>query len=1005
MIRKTLWVAVAALLLFGPMQAGLAAGPGVHGRVLGHDEQGSYLGIVAGAKIQFETTGGSPAGQCASDANGYYKIDLAPGEYLYKIKADGYRSEDRGRGMRLTQSQGYAVFNLALTKGQDDPNRQPPEPPKKKLGRLHGRVLEETKTARVGIPDARIMLRREGTNELVTVVSRGSADGQRQAGDYRVTLEAGVYRASVMAAGFETLVDPNSIEIKADEDTERDFVLRRREPTPPADQGIRGVVTVVDSNAKLPAVKLQIAPLTGASLAPIEVPLAANGSFSQRLPVGRYRVTATAEGFPSATSPPAFVFAGRYTLVNLALRHDRVPEPKTTVDVFVYERRKEGESLVGLSGARVALLKKGADAATAQEATTSSNGHAIFAVTEPGEYAAQAFLKGYRPGEGQGVVAPGQSHEVGIELTKEERTPPTEATTLEITAIDAATKRPLNGVRVLARRADQSLAEAARGATNSAGQATLSLPSGAGEYTVLGQLSGYEPAGVKVNVAASQASRAILALRPIAPPVDEPRPPLPPDDRPPPVDPERATAIVRGFVAYREVSGALRAVPDAKVIWERVTPARPSVTQFVATQRQGRFSLELPRGVYQVRIDPPAGFEDLLERVVVEPGMAERYFILRRAERPEPKPGDDIVAVQGTVVAAALGGVAPVRDAELLFVRAGGSERAQSGTKGEFQLRLPADVYRVHVRAKGYRPLDAQSEVRPGMSPLRYTLQREEESAKESRLQLQLIERGRHTTSGIRAVADAKVQVFVGNRLVEQGESNRAGQFSARLRPGSYTVRATKTGFQPATLAVEIADRDVNEQMTLVREAAPEPEPDRKGALMVRVTQPATRPSKTIKASGLPLPGAQVSIFRGSSRVAGGTTDGSGVFRAPLEAGRYSVKVEHEGFAPAGRTVSVAGQENSVEVLLERLQSDDRPTVTPQPDVRPKPPGLDFGGGRPKPTGGKTEVFVAEYRASPQGAWVPIVKRSSRTEAQRALVQAIARGMIPKTAETRVREE
>jgi len=980
------------------------AGPGVHGRVLGHDEQGAYLGVVPGAKIQFETASGAAAGNTVSDANGYYKLDLPPGEYLYKIDAAGYRKEDRGRGMRLAQSQGYAVFNLALTKGEDDPNRKPPERPTKKIGRLHGRVVEEQKTSRVGIPEARIMLRRDGSNRVVTVYSRGGVEGDRQVGDYEVSLEAGVYRASVMAAGFATFVDPTPLEIKSDADTERDFVLRRREPPPPTDQGIRGVVTVVDSRTTPPSIKLQIVPLTGEPAAPIDVSLAANGSYTQRLPSSRYRVTASAEGFPSATSPPAFVFDGRYTIVNLALRPEHVPEPKTTVDVFVYERQKEGAPLAGLAGARVSLVKKGADAATAQEATSTSTGHAIFPVTEAGDYTAQAFLKGYRPGQGQGSVQLGRTHEVGIELVKDETPSPTETLTLEVSAIDAISKRPLAGVRVLARLPEQSLAEAARGVTNSSGAATLALPRGAGEYTVLGQLSGYEPAGVKVSLAARQPSRALLALRPIALPPDEPRPPLPPDDRPLP-EPDRTPIILRGFVAYREASGTLRSVPDAKVIWERVVPTRPAVTQFTASSRSGRFQLELPQGVYQVRIDPPAGFDDLLERVVVEPGLGEKYFILRRAERPEPKPGDKLVAVQGMVVSAAPGGFAPVRDAELLFVRTNSSERTQAGSTGEFRLQLAPDQYRVHVRAKGFEPLDTQAIIRTDMSPLRFVLERHDDPAASVRLNVQVIERGRYTTAGIRAVADAQVQVLLDGRVVQSGETNRSGQYTAQVRSGVYSVRVAKRGFQPTALAVEVGKRDVTEQITLVREQAePEPEPSHKGTLLVRVTQPMTRPSNTITATGVPLPGAQVTILRGSMRVAGGTTDGAGTFSSTLTPGRYSVKVEHQGFAPAGRTATLAGRDTHLEVQLERLHSDHSPPSV-IPDRRLKPPGLDLGGGRLTPPGGKAEVFVAEYRTNPKLPWMPVVKRSSRAEAQRALVQAIARGTIPKSAETRIREE
>src|SRR6185436_3775782 len=164
--------AIACLLLGLAPAVARGAGPGVHGRVLGHDEKGTFLGIVAGAKIEFQSRAGAKVAQVAADKDGYYKVNLPPGEYLYKIEAPGYRKEDAGRGMRLEQNQGYAIFNLALTKGQTEPSHKTPEVPPQKIGKLHGRVLEKAPRGTLGISNARLALRREGSRELVTVYSR-----------------------------------------------------------------------------------------------------------------------------------------------------------------------------------------------------------------------------------------------------------------------------------------------------------------------------------------------------------------------------------------------------------------------------------------------------------------------------------------------------------------------------------------------------------------------------------------------------------------------------------------------------------------------------------------------------------------------------------------------------------------------------------------------------------------------------------------------------------------
>jgi hypothetical protein len=565
-----------------------AAGPGVHGRVLGHDVQGKFLGVVAGAKIEFQNQSGAKVAQTAADDKGYYKLDLAPGNYLYKIEAPGYRKEDAGRGMRLSQSQGYAIFNLALTKGQDDPNRKPPVTPPKQIGKLRGRVLEKTAADLVGIADARIVLRREGTRELAAISSRATTEGQHQIGDYEVTLEVGTYRASVTAAGFEMFIDPQPIEIKSGEDTKRDFVLSRPEPEDSKGQGIRGVVTIIDSQATPPPIKVRIIPLGSARPAPIDAQQSTNVTFSQDLPVGRYRVEASAEGFPTATSPPVYVLAGRYTLVNLALRADTVPEPKTTVDVFVFTKPAGTSETIPLPGASVSLLRTGADPLSAKEGATDGAGHAIFPVTEAGEYVAEAHLKGYRAGSGKGLVQLGRSHEVGIELIKEPA-PPVEMV-LSVVVTDAETKRPLPAAKIIARHESQTLAEAARGTTDARGTVELRVTR-EGIYAVLAQLAGYEPGGVKADVRARQTNRAAISLRAISTPTD----PTPPPEG----EPKRA--IVTGYVAYRELSGQLRAVPDAKLVWERLAVQQPPFTQFATTGNSGRYQVEVLPGPYAVR--------------------------------------------------------------------------------------------------------------------------------------------------------------------------------------------------------------------------------------------------------------------------------------------------------------------------------------------------------------------------------------------------------------------
>jgi len=108
--RSFALAAVAVLLpLVALSHPAHAAGSGVHGRVLALDENGKVEGVVAGAKIEFKNQGGATVAQMTSGESGYYRVDLPPGSYLYKVQAYGFKDEDHGRGIAVQRSQGYAV--------------------------------------------------------------------------------------------------------------------------------------------------------------------------------------------------------------------------------------------------------------------------------------------------------------------------------------------------------------------------------------------------------------------------------------------------------------------------------------------------------------------------------------------------------------------------------------------------------------------------------------------------------------------------------------------------------------------------------------------------------------------------------------------------------------------------------------------------------------------------------------------------------------------------------
>jgi len=80
---------------------------------------------------------------------------------------------------------------------------------------------------------------------------------------------------------------------------------------------------------------------------------------------------------------------------------------------------------------------------------------------------------------------------------------------------------------------------------------------------------------------------------------------------------------VAGYVAYRESSGQLSSVPGVKLFWERILPSTPPVTAFATTAGTGQYQVSVHTGNYQVRIEPPTGFEGGLEQVKIEPTTTE----------------------------------------------------------------------------------------------------------------------------------------------------------------------------------------------------------------------------------------------------------------------------------------------------------------------------------------------------------------------------------------------
>ncbi len=664
--------AMALVLVLSAAQAVQAAGPGVHGRVFSLDESGKLAGVVPGAKIEFKSQGGTPLMSVTAAQNGYYRVDLPPGHYYFKVTADGYKDEDSGRGLALQLSDGYAVYNFSLTPGEAAPERTMPEFDPVEEGKLHGRVMErKADGSLVGLPRAQVALRRHGARTLTRVVTRRSGRTGQQAGQYAVSLEAGSWQASVIAPGFDTLVDRRPILIQSGRTTQRDFILTRPEPDTPdeqeiQEQGIKGRITLKGKPAgaqATPEVKVQIVPLSRSSRRPEPLAPGADGGYRRELPVGRYRVTATAEGYRPAQSGPREVFAGRYTVVNLTLLakpEDKPPIEKPALDCLVFEQSRLGKR--PLPGAAVMVRKSGSSLGQALRDTSDRQGKAHFDLTSAGQYTVLAQKSGYKPnGVHVEVKAEARNQATIILVRKPSETPggqpdvspiePDEGQTPDRDQPDQDRQEiepwlPVTGYVVYknpASRTGYSGIPGARlswqptGRFGSRGEAassrlgSYSLKLREGTYRVsVKPPAGFQPTSEQVAVRRGMKPKYFVLT-----PIRQPDPVQPGRDQPGGEQPVARPVTVRGYVMARADDKQTKYAPLRNVVsvWTRgsETPNNAS------SDSRGAFGLSLEPGTYAVYVKAPQGFKPKQQKVEVRQGMKPVYLVLDRVATTIPE--------------------------------------------------------------------------------------------------------------------------------------------------------------------------------------------------------------------------------------------------------------------------------------------------------------------------------------------------------------------------------
>jgi len=872
-----------------------AAGPGLHGRILGLDDEGRYVGVVAGATIEFEGEGGGPSTQTTSGDNGYYRVDLPAGVYTYKITADGYRTEDGGRGLEIRRSEGYVVHDFSLIRGESQPEQQPVPPEATPVGLLDGRVFEiNERGERIGgVSSARITLRPEGSSGLRHVIACGGDPKGGESGTYSVQLPAGEWRASVSAAGFATLVFPDLIPINDGQKTTRDFLLRRTTPVVPTEQGIRGIV-LLPRGTPQPKIRIRVESLLRPQSTIPSLTPGNTGRFKLDLPAGNYRVLAEADGFHPASRVPVTVFEGRYTNVVLRLTPHSQPERPVEPEplrlaVLVQERTPKG--LVPIGGVRVLLRRDGDALAQALRSDTDAKGAASFDIASEGNFSLLAQAKGFKPGGLKLHVGPGEPNRAEVILL---RVTPDGQDPLVTVNGSVAFRDPQNPkqLRALPRTRlvwrDAPQAQPVQTAdSDEQGAFTVQLPAGA--YVVeLQPPAGFRGDKVNVAVAPKMAAQSFI-LEPLNGPGEKP-PAEPPRD-------VQVAGVVVGSPLLR--AGQFVSIPDASIEWKGTQTEKST-----RTDRAGRFAVALPPGLYDVRVRAK-GYDDLSEAVIVQPGIGNRRFVLKRMAEPPAGPAEPLslnIRVMQRAAAVPLrrpggapAGVSPLANAEISILQKGQQvATGRSDRAGKFSVQVKPGAYDVRVTQEGYVPGQAEVALTTMPESLELTLTR---SALPENPQPP---QGKHTLT-LRIVEQAAQQPAPGETPPPQTQPDQEEPKPPAQKPDDRRRKpkdASRGGLQlPPRGGSPLEQLQQRSQRDNQRQGA-----------IDNMLRPAVKP----------IAAATIVIRQGENVVAQGTADRNGVYRVQLDPGAYDVKVSAQGFAPGVQSVRIADSDLTRQIVLQR---------------------------------------------------------------------------------------
>ena len=502
-------------LIAGPSSLEAAEG-GIRGWVMGQTAEGEHVGTIAGAKVEFLDANGKPAYSATSDEAGYYSVGPLPaGDFnyalTYKVTAEGYRSEDDGRGFEVAADGEVHVMDFVLTQGKDVP---------KESGILNGHVWRTVGETKEPVTDARVAVKLEGGGPMILDVD--------EEGAYEVELPTGSYRLSAMVEERPAMVHPEVKEIAANQTVTVDFLIGDTEmPELESTVEVYALVSVqlADSDkagGKTPAIEFRSAegeqtypakvrPMNADELGSLGLSSQSSGLFEwynaeavNPLPLGRYIVTAQLEGYGSGKSDVKEVSKTQSTTFDVALRPLKAQEEINTttgeivmkknppgVRGWVMGQTEEGEHIGVIANAKVEFLKGGAVVASTQ---SSAEGYYSIEALAADDYTYRVTAVDYAPEDaGRGFSLPddGEVHVHDFVLTKGDGAPmPMAELNGHVWLIEEGEKMPVEDAVVAVRAAGASGIMMIE--TDEAGAYEVMIP--AGSYAASATVTGFAPA-------------------------------------------------------------------------------------------------------------------------------------------------------------------------------------------------------------------------------------------------------------------------------------------------------------------------------------------------------------------------------------------------------------------------------------------------------------------------------------------------------------------------------